>query len=250
MLALGIYAQTKTELELRAKLAASEAALANANKDKAALAAIVAKSSSQSTVSAAEAVKSATASSNDLARATREAQASSKIDAGFASQAAQIAAASAKEDLFRIEQSQAASDRTILMIFFTNLFALCGVVAGFIYNAFSDKRKHQWALDEAERREAREVAQVKQGAIIVNGIAALKDETHDTHTLVNSAKGTALRGTALIARKLASETNKPEDLASADEAEREWKEHLQKQTIVDKEQIERLNKPVRPDQEQ
>lgn len=53
------------------------------------------------------------------------------------------------------------------------------------------------------------------------------------HTLVNSSMGKQLAIAASLSRRIALLTGKPEDNASADEAERLLKDHEGKQAIVD-----------------
>lgn len=53
------------------------------------------------------------------------------------------------------------------------------------------------------------------------------------HTLVNSQRGSTLKMAAVLARRVATFTTNPEDIAIADSAERESYDHERKQALID-----------------
>ena len=77
-------------------------------------------------------------------------------------------------------------------------------------------------LEDTTATSAAELAEVKQIAT-------------DTHTLVNSASLVNLRLYAVAARRIATLTNDPADITAAEAAEKQAKEHQEKQDTVDRE---------------
>ena len=86
----------------------------------------------------------------------------------------------------------------------------------------------------AYRRDAVKAAQVAIVAVKAEEVARTADKKLDSiHTLVNSSMGRQLQMSAILSRRIALLTNKPEDKLAADEAEKLLKEHDEKQSSVD-----------------
>ena len=91
-------------------------------------------------------------------------------------------------------------------------WASLGTLLGIMYMGFMQYLNSQKQRDFADRQNA------------------VSDKIH---TLVNSRMGAQLRFSMVLATRLASITNLPEDLAVAKEAQRLYEEHEIKQSIVD-----------------
>ena len=91
-------------------------------------------------------------------------------------------------------------------------WASLGTLLGIMYMGFMQYTNSQKQRDFADRQNA---------------------VTDKIHILVNSRMGSQLKLTMILAKRLASITNLPEDKSLAQESERLYEEHEIKQSIVD-----------------
>lgn len=82
------------------------------------------------------------------------------------------------------------------------------------------------------------VLEVKQHLVLTDAVRdtkleALADTVHDTRTMVNGKLGVALEATAVALRTLADHRKGPGDEEAAEDAEREYTDHMAKQAKVD-----------------
>lgn len=159
LLCVGAWAESKTEAELRARLAATEAGLAAAKQERAVLMASLAKL----TVASTTAAKGRMTASDEATVNAASAQATAEVNAAIARQAAAVAAAVAA-----VQGDSAARGNTALMIVqaFGFLAVLAGILAGFL-KAAQDRR---WAKEDSkaalgEAATHREVVLTKLGQV-------------------------------------------------------------------------------------
>lgn len=153
-----LYGDSKSEAALKAQLDAAQASLVQAAKERATLAATLAKLNAEgATRSASAAAVSNLASANaQAAQTTAETNGSlaqkAATDASAAATAASVAAASAAAAA-ATAAATARSQNTALMI--TQVFGFLAVLSGFLFKAYTDARDRRWARKDAEDREKR-----------------------------------------------------------------------------------------------
>ena len=80
-------------------------------------------------------------------------------------------------------------------------------------------------LNEFGRRRA--------ASLLLKADAVKTKKLDEIHVLVNSAMGKALRANMLSSRRVAELTKTPADIAVADQAEHDYKDHMAKQGAID-----------------
>lgn len=136
-----LIADTRSETAIRAKLEEQEKEIQKATKERAALALAVSKLSTAA-VSAATQVTAAQVTATSQAQenaSTSQAIASENgLIARQAATAAEIAAATARQQNYSI--------------LLTQIFGFLVVLAGIIFKVYTDKRDRRWALEDAARK--------------------------------------------------------------------------------------------------
>lgn len=169
LIAIPAGAETKTEKELRMRLASEEAARA---KDRASFAAAVAKLSNEGSQRAADASDTA-----DSLKAV------AKENADVAKAAADKAKEAADQAKAQADALQRASDRGNFAIVVTQVFGFGGLVVmgamGFAYRAFSEKRAHDWAKEKEDAAEQHRLE-------VLDKIGEVKQEAHKAYEIGNN----------------------------------------------------------------
>ncbi len=148
------YAESKVEADLRARLAASEAAHAAAMRQTVDLTAALAKLTQQGAAharqatlqrsGASDAASANAASASDTAAANAaSAQATAQANAVIAQQSATSAAAAALA-------AQQATEHSNTALLITQVSGFLAVLAGFLYKGWTEARDHRWAQEEAD----------------------------------------------------------------------------------------------------
>lgn len=158
-----LMADSKAEAVLKVKLALKEEALAKASKEKADLAAAVTKLSKATAATASTAANQVAATKTAAANAeTSQAIASENgIIARQAATAAEIAAATARQQNYSI--------------LLTQIFGFLVVLVGIIFKVYTDKRDRKWALEDAARKHD----------VVVEKIAEVKEEAQAAYKEAN-----------------------------------------------------------------
>jgi hypothetical protein len=184
------HAESKTEADLRARLAASEAAHASAMRDKADLAAALAKLTAQGSAQTARAAIASTQRSDassaaalnaseasDTAQANAAAsQATAQSNALIAQQAAAAASVAAASAL----KANANGNEALLI---TQLFIFLGGVAAYFYTAWTATRERRWKHEDDDRERA--VTAVHR-ADLLKQIGDVKHEANKAYSEANS----------------------------------------------------------------
>jgi hypothetical protein len=170
-----VAADSRTEADLRIRLARSEAQTAAVLKDKADLAASLAKLHSMAVTRSKIASVNAHASSDRVESIAAEAQTTAEINAGVAAVAAKLAV----EQSDRIKRD---SDRSTITLLITQCFGFVAILAGLIHRAYSDGRNHRWAIEDSRKREA---ALTGHGEVVLGKLAEVKEEAHAAYTEAN-----------------------------------------------------------------
>lgn len=155
----GAWAESKTEAELRARLAATEAGLAAAKQERAVLMASLAKLTVASTTAARGRVNA----SDEAAVNAASAQATAEVNAAIARQAAAVAAAVAA-----VQGDSAQRGNTALMI--TQAFGFLAVLAGILAGLLKTSWDRRWAREDSDKAKGeaathREVVLTKLGQV-------------------------------------------------------------------------------------
>jgi len=168
-----VDAETKLEIDLKAKLAASETARAAALREKADLAAVVLRLSKT-----ADAIQSGSQTASQSAGIAQKdaglAQDSATALALITQQAATLAASAA---LIAQEQAAKSNSNSRDMIW-AQVVILLGLFGGFANSAMRENRRHKWALQEAKENLDRAERNEERSERTDKNIAKLEKNTN------------------------------------------------------------------------
>ena len=183
MLVASAAGESKTEADLRIRLANTEAALAAATKERAALATSIARLNADNlerlaqTAAISKAAVTGRLNATDVANSNAaSAELTAQSNAAIASQTALKAAVDSAASRAAIEQIQKSSDRATLELLITQVFVFFGGLAAFFYKSWTDGRERRWAKEDA-------VAHQKD---MLTKLGEVKQEAHNAYTEANT----------------------------------------------------------------
>jgi len=184
-----LAAESKAEADLRAQLAQTQAALAQAAKDRIAMQAQLV--SAMAKLNAANADRAAAANLDRAAAGTKadvnalqaaQTADAARITAEAANTQAVISAVSAKvqaDALIRVsDQSHTAALATLI----TSAFGFLTLIVGFAWKAYTDSRDHHWVMQSAE---AAALSAASHRSLELNKIDAIAESAHAAYKEAN-----------------------------------------------------------------
>jgi len=173
LLCTSLLADSKTEADLRIRLAASEAAHAAALRDKADLTAALAKLTAQDsaqTARASIASQSASAQRSDASTAAATNAASASDAAAAATLSAQIAA-----------------QHGVYTVMITQVGGFLALLAGFLYKGWTESRDRRWAKqDEVELAAVKKAELLAHQQIVIRKLDEVKTEANAAYKEANT----------------------------------------------------------------
>lgn len=171
-----VFADSKSEIELRAKLAASESARLEAIKEKTALTAALAKLNASATNSGGTAAAVNAAS----------AQITAAANAAVAQKAAEEAALAAAAAKAQADQLKISSDSGYKAVLIGSFFTFMAVIAGIVQNIWLRTRDDRTKLENEERARRWRKEDEDHHTHVLAQIGEVKDEAHAAYKEANT----------------------------------------------------------------
>jgi hypothetical protein len=157
-------AETKTEIELRQRLAASETA-------RIAMAATLGRLTAKDVAGSRQARINRDAGAAEAASAQTQADTNTATVAAAVAAAAAASAAASEAQREQTDQFQRSNDKGNLVLMITGFTTFLTVIAGLFYNGWNEGRKHRWEIEK-------EKASLEHRTDLLAKVGEVKEEAH------------------------------------------------------------------------